>query len=75
MWRQVTAVPLSVCSVAGLPVGRAIADVETARLVVGRVGARGDLAETAPDPGIHASQSYLKAAEAPRSSTAIATTR
>ncbi len=49
-----TAVPLSVCRFAGLPSGRAVADVEAARLVVGRVRARGELAEVplAGQPGL-----------------------
>ena len=44
MWRQVTAVPLSVATWRGRPSGPAVADVEPPRLEVGRVRGRGDLA-------------------------------
>ena len=74
--RPATAVPLSVCDDLRLAAAAArCADVEAARLEVGRVRASRSARGSGPGPGSHASQSYFLAAEAPRSSTAMLTTR
>ncbi len=69
-----TAVPLRVCTWAGLPSAGPVTDVEPARLEVGGVRARGQLAVAAlsREPRLAV---VLLGGRAPRSSTAIATTR
>ena len=70
-----TAVPFSVCTWRGRAALGPVADVQAAGLEVGRVRASRSARGSGSWPGSHASQSYFLAAEAPRSPTAMFTTR